>query len=649
MTPRSPSKTDYSQLSAEQLLDLLEKRDRTINELAKARLGLVWERSELEPEVAENDDFVALHIQPEYSYGTAPFENLIIEGDNFDALRALRISHRGRVKCIYIDPPYNTGKKDFIYNDSFVDKDHRYRHSLWLDFMYKRLVIARDLLADDGAMFISIGDEEHARLELLMEEVMPGRKLGTFVVKVRSGSNDASNMISTDHEYVVCYANPGFSFQGSAKVLKNYGNPDQDPRGDWTSGDLLKGASIYERPNTFYPLYNPDTDIWYPANPNSVWRFSTEKSPPRKKVQWTIEKLIQDKRIEWKDESEPLRYDSEEALRAAIERGEAPADLRITLERETLQAKANAGELKQAIVDAIPSLSFWVGKRIGRTRPRYKRFEKDLRSTEKPISTLVFKAGSTEEKEAKKSIEEEGTIHLNAGTTTDGTRLLRQMLPHAQFQYPKPLELIKGLISQATRNDDEALILDFFAGSGTKGHAVLELNDEEGSRKRFILVSNREFNKDDPSRNICRDVTMPRVRKAITGYQYKDSKGVLKDAEDLGGGFAYLEMSRIPRTEVHTELREEQTWIALLLMNDLPINPLHSGLWHSESADRRIIHLRVNPSEDDIASVKALLASSHKFTTIYARRPKVAEEIFGTGPRHTFVEIPQEIVRRFWR
>lgn len=636
-------------MSAEQMLDIIKKRDQQIDELSQARLGLVWERSELEPELAENDDFVALSLHPEESCGASPYENLVIEGDNFDALRALRISHLGRVKCIYIDPPYNTGNQDFIYNDKFIDKDHRYRHSLWLDFMYKRLTLARDLLAEDGVIFISIGEEEHARLELLMEEVMPGRKVGTMIVKVRSGSNDTGNMLSIDHEYVLCYANPAFSFQGSVKVLKNYGNPDNDPRGDWTSGDLLKGATIYERPNTFYPIHNPETDIWYPANPNSVWRFSTEKSPPKKKVQWTIESLIKDKRIEWKEEVKPLVYKTEQALRAAILSGEAPADLRITLEREALQAKADAGELKQSIVDAIPPLSFWLGKKIGLTRPRYKRFEIELRSAQQPLSTLIFKANSQEEKEAQQDIKtDDAVLHLNAGTTTDGTRLLRQMLPSAQFQYPKPLELIKGLIRQATRDDDSALVLDFFAGSGTTGHAVLDLNEEDGTAKRFILVSNREASHDDPNRNICRNVTAPRLRKSIQGYQYKSSKDKTNEVEALGGSFAYLEMARISRADVYTELREEQTWIALQMMNNLPISLPQQEIQIAEDEQKRIIHLKRNTPDEDIRHIRTLLQTSAKPTTIYSKQPQIAEEMIGVGPLRQFETIPQVILSRFW-
>lgn len=124
---------DYDTLDRETLVRLLQRRD------AERQLGLVWERDEIEADSAINSDFVALTLDPALSHGDAPWDNLIIEGDNFDALRALRASHKGAIRCIYIDPPYNTGNRDFVYNDRFVDRTHRFRHSLWLEFMYQRL------------------------------------------------------------------------------------------------------------------------------------------------------------------------------------------------------------------------------------------------------------------------------------------------------------------------------------------------------------------------------------------------------------------------------------------------------------------------------------------------------------------------------
>jgi adenine-specific DNA-methyltransferase len=192
---------NYDDYSREQLLRLLRERDR------RPRFGLLWERDEIAHDLSINNDFVALDWDAERSCGAGPQQNLIIEGDNFDALRYLRMTHAGRVKCIYIDPPYNTGNRDFIYNDRFVDKDDNYRHSKWLEFIYRRLELAKELLTEDGVIFVSIDDNEVFHLGLLMEQVFGAANFIANVIwqKVYSPKGTAQ-LFSDDHEYIVCYA-----------------------------------------------------------------------------------------------------------------------------------------------------------------------------------------------------------------------------------------------------------------------------------------------------------------------------------------------------------------------------------------------------------------------------------------------------------
>jgi adenine-specific DNA-methyltransferase len=190
----------YDHLEREQLIRLLERRDH------ERQLGLVWERDEIEAERALNDDYVALTLDESLSHGQAPWRDLIIEGDNFDALRALRMSHAGRIRCIYIDPPYNTGNRDFVYNDRFVDKTHRFRHSLWLEFMHRRLLLARELLAPDGVIFVSIDDNEVFRLGMLMDQVFGERNYVETFSWVRTRTPAALSRKSKKvTEYVLCY------------------------------------------------------------------------------------------------------------------------------------------------------------------------------------------------------------------------------------------------------------------------------------------------------------------------------------------------------------------------------------------------------------------------------------------------------------
>ena len=159
--------TRYDHLNREELLRLLEARDQR----DATRFGLVWEANEIERDRALNNDFVALDLVRKECVGSAPWRNLIIEGDNFDALRYLRMTFAGQVKCIYIDPPYNTGNKDFVYNDHFVGKDDSWRHSTWCEFLYQRLMVAKELLRQDGMIFVSIDDNELFHLGLLMNRV----------------------------------------------------------------------------------------------------------------------------------------------------------------------------------------------------------------------------------------------------------------------------------------------------------------------------------------------------------------------------------------------------------------------------------------------------------------------------------------------
>lgn len=193
----------YDHLTKEELLRLLEARDRRD---AETRFGLVWEANEIERDKALNGDFVALDLDPKLSCGPGPWRNLIVEGDNFDALRHLRMCFAGQVKCIYIDPPYNTGNRDFVYNDRFVDKEDSWRHSKWCEFMFQRLMIARDLLRQDGVIFVSIDDNEMPTLAFLMKRIFgEGNFVATFVWERKRKASNLDKQVRAITEYVICY------------------------------------------------------------------------------------------------------------------------------------------------------------------------------------------------------------------------------------------------------------------------------------------------------------------------------------------------------------------------------------------------------------------------------------------------------------
>jgi adenine-specific DNA-methyltransferase len=265
---------NYDDYSREELIRELRLRDR------RPRFGLVWERKEIEHEKAVNEDFVALDWDSGLSCGEAPYRNLIVEGDNFDALRYLRMTHAGKINCIYIDPPYNTGNRDFIYNDRFVDKEDTYRHSKWLEFMFRRLQLARELLSEDGVIFVSIDDNEAFNLAPLMNQVFGERNFIANIIwqKVFSPKNTAMHF-SDDHEYVLVYAANRDVWRPNALPRsiaqdKAYKNPDNDPRGNWTSGDC-SARNFYSEGT--YAITSPSGRVIAGPPPGNYWRFSKKR------------------------------------------------------------------------------------------------------------------------------------------------------------------------------------------------------------------------------------------------------------------------------------------------------------------------------------------------------------------------------------
>lgn len=361
----------YDDLSKEQLIRLLTRRD------TERQLGLVWERDDIDPDAAINDDYVALDLDLTLSHGDAPWHNLIIEGDNYDALRALRMSHAGAIRCIYIDPPYNTGNRDFVYNDRFIDKSHRFRHSLWLELMYKRLRLAKDLLADDGVIFVSIDDNELFRLGMLMDEVFGEGNFIANVIwqKVYSPKNSAQHF-SDDHEYIVVYARnregwhpnplPRNAAQDSA-----YKNPDNDPRGHWKASDM--SARNYYGDGT-YPIATPSGRQIAGPPSGRYWVVSEKK----------FKELDADNRIWWgkNDNNIPAvkRFLSE------VKQGVVP---------QTLWTYGEVGHTQDAKKQLLDVLRFESSGDVFSTPKPVQLMERILRIASNPGDTILdFFAGS---------------------------------------------------------------------------------------------------------------------------------------------------------------------------------------------------------------------------------------------------------------
>lgn len=231
-------------------------------------------------------------LEKQYTHNAEGSENKIIHGDNLEALKSLLPEYEGRIKCIYIDPPYNTGNEGWVYNDNVNDpkikkwlgevvgkeSEDLTRHDKWLCMMYPRLKLLHRLLADDGAIFISIDDNEQVNLKLICDEIFGAKNyISSFVWRRRTSSQMSQNNISVDHEYVVAYfKNSDTKFIGTKKDYKNYSNPDNDTKGVWTLGDLTVGMTKDQRPNQYYDLIDPQTGIIYKPSSKRVWTFIPE-------------------------------------------------------------------------------------------------------------------------------------------------------------------------------------------------------------------------------------------------------------------------------------------------------------------------------------------------------------------------------------
>lgn len=376
------------------------------------KYGLNWHGKRRARQLALTPSTGTLRPCPEESVDWDTTQNLMIEGDNLEVLKLLQKSYANKIKLIYIDPPYNTGN-DFVYPDDFRDNIKNYQmltgqidsdgrkitsnseasgrfHTDWLNMIYPRLKLARNLLRNDGVIFISIDDGELPGLRLVADDVFGEENfIACFIWKSRQNKDNRTvTGASIDHEYLVCYGN---SIRGAARDRSQYSNPDGDPRGDWASANMVGIATADRRPNLHYDLIDPATGLNYGC-PDMGWRY--ERS--------TMAKLIAENRILW-----PASPDG---------------------------------------------------------RPRRKAFINELDSDFTGFSTIVG----------------EGVF------TRDGTADIDSLFEVRVFNFPKPVRLITDILEQGS--DENDIVLDFFAGSGTTGHAVMASNAGGNINRRFILV-----------------------------------------------------------------------------------------------------------------------------------------------------------------
>lgn len=587
----SPSKSDL--LSRLETLTTQELKRYLVQELTRKKLGLVWEADLIERDSALNANMVLPQVDESLSLFTdgSSSGNLIIEGDNFDSLRLLKATHAGKIRVILIDPPYNTGNKDWVYNDDYVNKDDRWRHSKWLEFMYQRMTLARDLLTPDGVILICINDENRSRLELMMDEVMPGRRAGSFVWRSRTGGNDTGGaFLSDNHEHVLVYANASFSFSGDEKSYSMYKYQEGDRL--YRLSDLTKAHGYDERPNTYYPIFDKASGIYYPCNPQRVWAYASKSrvKEGQKTRSDTIEDLIEKGMIWFPQKQRVSCYESREQLLEAIAKGDVP----------------KSGNTPLLFAD-MPDLDFWVGKKIGHGRPAYKRFKEGLKNENQPISSWLTPR------------QEENTANTESnmpvvGATEEGSKLLSEVMGSKAFPYPKPMTLISSLLAQSARSDDT--VLDFFAGSGTTGHAVLALNAEDGGNRKFILCSSTEATPKEPAKNLCRDVCAERIRRVMDGYG---------KTEGLGGDFAYLTLAKVEEADLMFDATAEHAYNLLCLRETGHARlPGDSAAWIVSTSDNAATVVCPSGNQDAVAAIKAMAVDR---VVVYTDRPDTMSQL----------------------
>lgn len=404
-------------------------------------------------------------------------ENLYIEGDNLDVLKLLQESYLGKVKMCFIDPPYNTGG-DFIYRDDFSQSREEYEeetgtydedgdrlfkntesngrfHSDWCSMMYPRLVLARNLLAPEGVIFISLDDGEIAQLRNICDEVFGASNFVGWIVWQHSiQPKGYTNTMSIHHNHILCYQKSDSyklgSLERTAEDNKAYSNPDNDPNGDWRSGDVRN--ALY-RPNLIYDIISPSGKVIKPCD--NGWRWS----------------------------------------------------------KETVEDKIKTGEIIFSEDETRIIRKIYLKNLEGRT-PESIWFSKDV------------------------------------GSTRDAMGELKKLFERAPFDTPKPINLIKRMMVIA--NDANAIVLDFFSGSATTAHAAMQLNAEDGGKRKFIMVQLPEITDEKSEaykagyKNIC-EIGKERIRRA--GAKIKAEVGLT--AQNLDIGFRVLKLDDTNMNDVY--------------------------------------------------------------------------------------------------
>jgi len=492
--------------------------DQTVTD-GDEKYGLNWHGKRAARRLALTPSTGTLRPCSEESVNWGTTQNLMIEGDNLEVLKLLQKSYSGKVTLVYIDPPYNTGK-DFVYPDDFQDNVRNYLeltlqvegskkitsntessgrfHTDWLNMMYPRLKLARNLLREDGAIFISIDDNEVGTLRTVCDEVFGQENFVVPVIWQKRITPENRRAFSFEHDYILCYARSAETFVETRRLLplteearERYKNPDNDPRGDWQSIPAIAQAG-HGTKSQFYRLRTPDGRLLNPP-PGCCWRYSEDR----------MEEEVADNRI-------------------------------------------------------------WFGAN-GTGVPRIKRFLSDTKQGLTP-STMWSAAEVGANENAKKELS-----HLFGGAVV--------------FDGPKPVRLIGRMLDICTKEGHADIVLDFFAGSGTTGHAVMAQNAVDGGNRRYVLVQLPEpldpENKDQKTAaDFCDKEKKPRNIAELTKERLRRAAKKIKEENPLFAGDLGFRVFKLASTNI-------REW-----------DPSPSNV--SESLLDSVEHLKTDRTEDDI-------------------------------------------------
>ena len=578
------TRENYDDFSREDLV-------REIKKLRKRKkYGIVWDventKEKFEKEADCNLPVLNEIKNKEINGGDKNPTNIIIEGDNYHALSVLSYTHKNAIDLIYIDPPYNTGNGDtFRYNDKIVDKEDAYRHSKWLSFMEKRLKLARNLLTKDGMIFISINENEFAQLKLLCDEIFGENNFVENLIWVKNATKNDSKEFATVHEYMLVYAR-----DLKNRRVKELRIMEQKPGYD----EVMQFIDKWK--NSKIPVTQARIELrkFYSNHPE-------------------FKGIKQYKYVEIKN-GKYLIYREDNA---AWPQGEGPKyDVIHPITKKKCKVPERGWRWKkETFADHLNNDLIVFGKDEKKV-PQFKRY---LHTMPENVAKSV-------------------TINND-----DGDVQLRNILGSSSFEHPKPTSLIKWVISFFGKKD--LIILDFFAGSGTTGHAALEINKDDKNDRKFILCTNNE-------NNICTDVCYPRIMKVIKGY--KNQKGI--HVKGLGGNLKYFKTSFVAgeSTDQNKKKLVDESTEMLCLKEDC-FDKIKSGQHFKIFKNVKDHYVGIIYDDDGIDEFKLTLKKINKQMNVYvfsldeSAREEEFEDMLDLVDLKPIPEVILNVYRRIFR